>query len=432
MNRNTSLPVAIIGSGPVGLAAAAHLHIRKQPFVVFEAAPTVAANVLSWKHIRIFSPWRYNIDAAARQLLNQTSWEAPAEDDLPTGEELYEQYLRPFSELGSIKPHIFLNSNVISIGKKSIDKMKTSGRDEAPYVVRVQCHGEIHTYEARAVIDTSGTWGSPNPLGADGYYAAGEKENHHRIFYGIPDVVHEYANRYKNKNVLVAGSGHSAINTILELLKLKQRHPTTEIHWVLRRKNIDRIYGGKSADTLWARGALGTKAAALVAEGLVNVYAPFHIHELAEEGNALTVIGFQNDEKFALPGIDEIICTTGSRPDFSFLREVRLSVDPALESSTEIAALIDPNLHSCGTVRPHGEKELRHADKNFYIAGAKSYGRAPTFLMATGYEQVRSIAAAIDGDDAAATYVSLDLPSTGVCSASYDSATKNFNKRSCC
>jgi len=67
-------------------------------------------------------------------------------------------------------------------------------------------------------------------------------------------------------------------------------------------------------------------------------------------------------------------------------------------------------------VRPHGEKELRHPEKDFYIVGSKSYGRAPTFLMATGYEQVRSIAAVIDGDMVAALNVELDLPETGVCS----------------
>ena len=46
----------------------------------------------------------------------------------------------------------------------------------------------------------------------------------------------------------------------------------------------------------------------------------------------------------------------------------------------------------------------------------KSYGRAPTFLLATGYEQVRSIAAALAGDWTAARDVQLDLPETGVCS----------------
>jgi hypothetical protein len=211
-------------------------------------------------------------------------------------------------------------------------------------------------------------------------------------------------------------SGHSSINTILELDKLKDQYPDTTIHWILRKKRIQDVYGGQEADALEARGALGIKIEQLVNSDRVNVYTPFHVQQIVNENNQLTIVGYQNDQKFALPGIDEIISNTGSRPDFSFLREVRLSIDPSLESVLEIAELIDPNIHSCGTVRPHGERELRHPEKDFYIVGAKSYGRAPTFLMATGYEQVRSIAAATAGDMEAAHAVELDLPETGVCS----------------
>jgi len=107
---------------------------------------------------------------------------------------------------------------------------------------------------------------------------------------------------------------------------------------------------------------------------------------------------------------------TGLRPDLDFLREIRLSLDPALECPPELAPLIDPNLHSCGTVRPHGARELAQPDPGFYFAGIKSYGRAPTFLMLTGYEQVRSIVAEIAGDHDAARKVELVLPETGVCS----------------
>lgn len=99
------------------------------------------------------------------------------------------------------------------------------------------------------------------------------------------------------------------------------------------------------------------------------------------------------------------------------LREIRLTLDPWLESSGTLGPLIDPNLHSCGTVRPHGALELAHPEPDFFIAGMKSYGRAPTFLIATGHEQVRSIAAALTGDHEAAARVELDLPETGVCSA---------------
>lgn len=417
MDSLKSLPVAIIGAGPVGLAAAAHLTIRNQPFILFEANSTVAKSILSWKHVRVFSPWRYNIDHAARKLLNAYGWHAPDDAGLPTGEELYELYLKPLAELHFLKPHIKLDAKVLTIGRKGTDKMTTKGRTELPYIVQVLQKDRVEQYEARAVIDASGTWDNPNPIGSGGTYAVGEIENHAKIFYGIPDILGEHAGRYKMKNVVVVGSGHSAINVILDLNRLKAKYPDTQIHWILRKENVRDVYGGQEADGLEARGALGIKIERLVNEERINIYTSFRIQHVSNADNNLTITGLQNEIPVALSGIDEIISNTGSRPDFSFLREVRLSIDPSIESVAGIAELIDPNVHSCGTVRPHGEKELRHPDKDFYMAGSKSYGRAPTFLMATGYEQVRSIVAAIDGDVESALNVELDLPETGVCSS---------------
>lgn len=416
MEAIKSLPVAVIGAGPVGLAAAAHLEVRGIPFILFESGPTVASNILSWKHIRVFSPWKYNIDKAARKLLNESNWQSPSDEELPTGEELFNQYFLPFYELPFIKSNTYLSSKVLSIGRKNLDKMKTSGRASVPLVIQVLQDGEVKQFEAKAVIDATGTWNSPNPIGSGGVFAVGEIENRDKIFYGIPDILAAHVDRYKNKSVLVVGSGHSSINAILELDKLKDKYPDTEINWVLRKKNIRDVYGGQENDALAARGALGIKIEGLVNNDRVNVYTPFQIQQILKKGERLSIVGFQDDQKYALPSIDEIISNTGSRPDFSFIREIRLSIDPSLESVHEIAELIDPNIHSCGTVRPHGEKELRHPEKDFYIVGSKSYGRAPTFLMATGYEQVRSVVAAIDGDVEAALNVELDLPETGVCS----------------
>ena len=438
--KHNSLPVAIIGAGPVGLTAAAHLTLRNIPFIVFESGESVGANIRTWEHVRLFSPWRYNIDKAARQLLDASGWEAPEDDGLPTGKELYERYFMPLAKLLSLKSAININSRVVSIGRKNVDKMKSWGREEWPFMIQVYNKDRgVKFYEARAVIDATGTWNSPNPIGSGGVFAPGEAEHKEKIFYGIPDILGKLKNRYKNKSIAVIGGGHSAINTIIELNKLKEEFPDTTINWILRKKNLKDVYGGQEKDALKARGALGIKIAQLVDEHRVNVYTPFQIQEINEQNDQLTFIGFQHDKLQALPGIDEMISNTGSRPDFSFLREVRLTIDSSLESSAAIAELIDPNIHSCGTVRPHGEKELKHDDEGFYIVGSKSYGRAPTFLMATGYEQVRSVVAAIDGDMEAARKVELDLPETGVCSSDLDigccgteSATEGQTAVACC
>jgi hypothetical protein len=221
---------------------------------------------------------------------------------------------------------------------------------------------------------------------------------------------------YLGKTTVVVGAGHSAVGSLVSLAELAKIDPETRIHWVLRGNSLKRAFGGGVEDQLPARGALGNKLRVLVQEGRLQVHQNFRIREVRNEQGRITVIpeeGFAG--VFPISGVDEIICAAGSRPDLEMLRELRVRTDAWLESTEALAPLIDPNVHSCGTVRPHGHKELAHPEPGFYIVGAKSYGRAPTFLLATGYEQVRSVAAALAGDFAAADDVRLELPETGVC-----------------
>ncbi|WP_206604195.1 NAD(P)-binding domain-containing protein [Aquimarina sediminis] len=419
--QNDHLPIAIIGGGPVGLAAAAHLAKKNLEFILFEAGTSVGQNFLSWGHIRVFSPWRYNIDKVAEELLMETNWTSPDKNTLPTGKELVDNYFVPLSNHPMIKPNIHLNTKVVSIGRKGLDKMKTANRASKPFSIKVEENGKIKYYEAKAVIDATGTWNQPNPIGSGGVFAEGEQELKDHIFYGIPDVKLKYLDRYKNKNIAVVGGGHSAINVLLDLEKVQKKYPQTQLNWILRKDSLERVYGGKEDDALKARGALGVRIQRLVDSGKLKVHTPFYIHKLTKKENRIQIEGDLNGKTKTIENIDEIVSNTGSRPDLDMIREVRIDLDSALESVFDLAELIDPNIHSCGTVRPHGEKELRHPEKDFYIVGSKSYGRAPTFLMATGYEQVRSVVAYLTGDIEAAEIVELNLPQTGVCSTNFSS-----------
>jgi len=171
MKNNQTLPVAIVGGGPVGLAAAAHLTLRNIPFLLFEAGDSVVSNILSWQHVRVFSPWRYNIDKAAKELLLAAGWHAPDEEAMPTGRELYETYFKPLANLPQLKASIHSYSKVMAIGRKNMDKMKSWDREEWPFVLQVHHHDGVRFYEAKAVIDASGTWNSPNPVGSGGVFA---------------------------------------------------------------------------------------------------------------------------------------------------------------------------------------------------------------------------------------------------------------------
>lgn len=421
---NKTYPVAILGAGPVGLAAAAHLSLAGEAFIVLEKGADVAENIQSWQHVRLFSPWRYNVDQAAKQLLLKSGWTIPEEDVLPTGQELREAYLQRLANLPEIKPFISFHTTVVGISKKNHDKMKSASRNAAPFVIYTEQNGETKRILASAVIDATGTWATPNPILADNVWTSAEQKLAGNIFYGIPNV-DALKERYKGKRIAVIGGGHSAINTILELEKLSD----IEITWILRKKRVEDAYGGEEKDTLAARGELGSRIHALVDAGKVKVFTPFYIEELVQTADGIFIKGEGVAGSQQLPTVDEIIANTGSRPNFSFLQEIRLSIDTAVESVEALAPLIDPNEHSCGTVRPHGERELRHPETGFYIVGMKSYGRAPTFLMATGYEQVRSVVAYLTGDLEAARKVELDLPETGVCSVDLNSSN---TKTTCC
>jgi thioredoxin reductase len=414
-----SLPVVVIGAGPVGLAAAAHLAYRGEPLLILEAGTSVGASILAWGHVRLFTPWSYATDTVAATLLAATGWQPPDPRSYPTGRELVEHYLRPLANLPQIRSQLRLNSRVRAITRQGCDKMKTAGREHAPFVVTIEtADGVEQTVFAKAVIDASGTYHSPNPLGASGVPARGERAVSQQISYGIPDLLGSDRERYADKTVLVAGSGASAFNVLLDLVQLAEAAPATQMIWLLRRELTAHTFGGGEQDQLPARGALGQRVRRLMEQGIIQVASGFKTAAVERNGTRLVVIG---DEQRLGP-VDEIIVTTGFRPDLSILSELRLNLDPAVESPAVLAPLIDPNIHSCGTVRPHGVDELSHPEPDFYIIGSKSYGRAPTFLLLTGYEQARSVVAAIAGDWKSARQVQLVLPETGLCSGSSDTA----------
>ncbi|WP_405144370.1 NAD(P)-binding domain-containing protein [Sphaerisporangium sp. NBC_01403] len=404
----SALPIVVIGAGPVGLAAAAHLAERGLDFLILEAGERAGASVAQWGHVRVFSPWRYNIDAAARRLLEGQGWTAPDPEWLPTGAELIEDYLAPLATL--FGERIRLGAKVTAISRLGYDRVRTNGRDDVPFLIRLEGGEELR---AKAIIDASGTYATPNVLGASGLPAYGEAEAAQLVDHALPDVLGTDRAAYEGRHVLVVGAGHSAATTLLALAQLEN----TPITWAIRAGNASRTYGGGDADALPARGALGTRLHDLVTSGRIQLVTGFFTHAVERDGDQVRVIS--RDPSGAEHSVlaDRIVAATGYRPDHSIATELRLDLDAILGSTRALAPLIDPNAHSCGTVPAHGVDELAHPEPGYYAIGVKSYGRAPTFLMATGYEQARSVVAALAGDWQAAREVHLELPETGVCSS---------------
>lgn len=403
----TTLPVVVIGAGPQGLAAAAHLAERGVPVLVMEAGTAAAAAVSEWGHVRLFSDWSELIDAAGARLLEPTGWTAPSAG-YPTGSQWVERYLEPLAD--ALGERVAYGARVTGVSRLGRDRLVDAGRGEQPFTVHVRpAEGEPYRVQARAVIDASGTWSMPNPAGADGLPALGERETGDLVSYRIPDFQnHE---DFEGKHTVVVGSGHSAVTAVLALARMARRDPSVSVTWVLRRATAANTFGGGEADHLPARGALGIKAREAIAAGFVSPVTGFRVERITRDGDRAVLVA---EDGRALTA-DHVIVLTGFRPDLSFLSEIRLELDPTLQAPIRIATEVDPNVHSCGSVAATGAADLAQPEPDFYLVGAKSYGRAPTFLALTGYEQVRSVAAELAGDHDAARRVELTLPDTGVC-----------------
>ncbi|MFD5719520.1 NAD(P)-binding domain-containing protein [Streptomyces sp. NPDC127036] len=413
MTTTADRPVVVIGAGPAGLAAAAHLTERGIDALVLEAGPTAATAVRAWSHVRLFSTWGELTDPAAEKLLAPTGWSKPDADTYPTGGDWAERYLQPLADV--LAERVRYGATVTGVSRLGRDRIVDADRDDQPFTVRITlADGAEQRILARAVIDASGTWSTPGPIGADGLPALGEHAAAARISYRIPDLKDPAVRaRYAGRRTAVIGSGASAFTALAGLAALARDEEGTRAVWILRRGISGSTFGGGSAGQLPARGALGLAAKAAVDDGYADAVTGFRTDAVEPDGEGRLVLVGEDGRR--LDAVDEVIVLTGLRPDLSLLSELRLGLDERLQAPVELAPLIDPNQHSCGTVYPHGHKELSHPEQGVYLVGMKSYGRAPTFLAMTGYEQVRSVTAAIAGDVEAADRVELTLPETGVC-----------------
>jgi hypothetical protein len=418
---STQLPVVVVGAGPVGLATASRLLAHGLQPLVLEAGDRGAPAVRQWGHVRLFSPWCELVDRAAAGLLTATGWTAPDSDVHPTGREWVELYLQPLAD--ALGDRIRYGTRVTGLARRGRDLLVSEGREQQPFVVHVRtADGREDRLPARAVVDAGGTWTHPNPLGADGLPALGEHDAAvvPHLDYRVPDLDDPAVRaRYAGRHIAVAGSGHSALTAMVALADLAREHPGTRITWLLRRGTdaaVQAAFGGGAADQLPARGALGLGARAAVESGAIDVRRGFRTSAVqATDAGPLRLTA---ENGGVLEDVDEVIVLAGFRPDLSWLSEVRLDLDPVLQAPRKLAPMIDPNVHSCGSVPPHGAAELATPEPGLYVVGMKSYGRAPTFLALTGYEQVRSIAAELAGDRESAARVELELPETGVCGGS--------------
>jgi hypothetical protein len=407
-------PVVIIGGGPIGLAAAAHLLQRDKEFVLLEMGARIGDSVADWGHVQMFSSWSLNTDSVAVQMLSQNGWKQPDPDKFPTGDELVSKYLEPLANLPGIAERIFLNRKVRAVARQRGKRL--AARSDAPFVIDVM-DTQNHALEslcATTVIDASGTWKTPSPLGGFGFEIQGETDD--RIVKGIPNILGEHRQTYSGKNTMVFGSGHSAIATINDLVQLKREVNGGSVTWVVRSQLDGANAGACKPSILPGRGDLEAGAKSLYERDEIRLIDSFYAQEVKALGGAgLLVSGTRNGRKSSLEA-DRIIVATGCRPDLAMTRELQLQHDHLFECALGVSQLItDAEARGEAIPAPHGYRALAHPEPDYFAVGMKSHGRAQNFFLMSGYEQVRSVCAYITGNREEAERVEFEYPEDGVC-----------------
>lgn len=409
---NKIYPVIIIGGGPVGLAAAAHLCQRDMDFLLLELGSRVGDSVAEWGHVEMFSSWSLNTDPVAVQMLSSASWKRNDPDKFPTGHDLVEKYLEPLSRLPQIAPRILLNRKVRNVSRQQGKRF--TNRSSSPFVLNtfnIETQ-ETERFYANQVIDASGTWKSPSPLGGFGYEIQGEENE--KIATGIPSVLDSHRETYLGKDTVVIGSGHSAIAVLNDLVELKRQAGNGKVTWIVR---SDKTEGGACKPAILpGRGELESGARSLYEKNEIRLINNFYAQSISEKSDGKLFINGIREGRKSLVETDRIVATTGCRPDITMTRELQLQYDHLFECPVGVSELIvAAGARGEAIPAPHGYKAVLHPEPGYYVVGMKSHGRAQNFFLMSGYEQVRSVCAYVCGDIEAANKVEFEYPEDGVC-----------------
>lgn len=391
--------LAILGAGPIGLESAALALELGLDVHLFERGE-VGAHATAWGHVRMFTPWRMNLGPASVRLLQKHGWAQPDLDAYPTGAELVEQYLLPLARCPELKERVHEHAQVVHISRRGAlkgDLVGDPARREHPFRLLVRDMGGrenyLHTY---AVIDASGVYGSPNWAGSGGIPARGELYLAPQMSYHLDDVRGLRRERYASKRTLVVGGGASALTNVLELAQLAAEEPGTTVLWAMRRREPT-FAGEVAGDSLQRRAALNAEAKRLAAGGDSNVSWVGGVEVEGIEFNSATHryrVSLVDGDQSRLEEVDQVLINCGFGPDNSIYRELQVHECYGSRGPMNLsAALLGAGGANgdCTTLPAFGVDQLRNPEPDFFILGAKAYGRYNSFLLENGYLQVADV-----------------------------------------
>jgi thioredoxin reductase len=375
-----SKTVAIIGAGPIGLAAAVGALARGHVPIVFEK-DTPGASLTRFGATKFFSPMSMNLPPSLLALCSKEV--APAPDALLTGPE-FARVLGAIAGSPSLVQHVYCNHRVVSVTRHKLSRGDDAGhpvRAELPFRIVVSENGAERVLEADAVLDASGVYDAPVPIVAAG---AGEIATRAiRTLGALSARLPELA----ASRILLMGHGHSAANAIVALESLCESAPSTRVTWAFRSRNL-RPLAVVPSDPLPERDRVVERANALASKppAWLTVERAALVESFGKEGGA----SIANLSAGRRASFDHAIVLTGYRPDLSFVSELPLEISPATEGAMRLARAL-ANVTDCLSVPKVKPEDLASGEPRFHMIGAKSYGRARTFLLQTGYAQLETI-----------------------------------------
>jgi thioredoxin reductase len=421
MAVDTPAKIAILGAGPIGLEAALYARVLGYDVAVFEAGDRVAAAVRQWGHVRMFTPFGMNRSTLGLSALRaqDKSYSAPADDALLTGDEWVDRYLAPLTQTDLLADHLRLSTRVLRVGKGEIHKEELPGhevRGDWPFRLLIRGpDGAERLEEADVVIDATGVFSSaPKWCGYGGIPAVGEIHLREKgaVEHRLPEILGKDRSRYSGKHTLLIGAGHSAATNAVALAQLAREGPGTRVTWITRREGPAAAGGPISlipSDRLPERERLAREANALAGDPSSSVtYWPGNVVE------AMEAIGSGENASFQVllagpqegnHSFDRILANVGFTPDRDLYEELQVHECYASFGPMKLAAtMLGSEATDCLDQKSCGPISLLNPEPNFYILGAKSYGRKSNFLLAVGLEQIREVFTIIGGRESLNLY----------------------------
>jgi thioredoxin reductase len=385
---STAGRLLVVGAGPVGIAAALGGFRLGWDAAVFEQGE-VGDSLRRWGPAKFFSPLSMNLPPGASAMLGSA---LPAQNAMLTGPEFVETVLVPLAKSKTLAGRIKLGYRVAAIGRSGLKKddwIRHPIRAERTFRVLADTPQGEETFEFDAVIDASGTYGQPVSLGAGGP-ARGERALAARLIRNLGAL---QRSELAGKTALLIGHGDSAATAILRLSQFE-----TRVVWATRSLNR-RPCVEVGADPLPERQRIAFEANQLAMNppAWVQMERRAAVEEIAQADGGKLRVYLTGGRQFL---VDHVIGLTGYRPDLSITSELAIAIDPATEGSAGLARALS-NLTDCLSIPVVTPEDLASGEPGFYLAGSKSYGRARTFLLQSGYAQLETILNRLESDSAA-------------------------------